>query len=479
MTCMTLTGAGSAGAGEGSTPSPLLTDLVTYYKLDETSGTRTDSVNGYNLTDNNTVLFDGGAGAAGYARNFTAANDEFFNIASNSDLQTGDIDFWVAAWVYPTSLGPRDVVTKYGSGNSTREYLLGFNPSSQPIIIINDGTGDTTLASTHVQSTNTRIFLLAWHDSVNNTLNIRVGGQSAESIAYSSGGQTTSEDFRIGKWSGSATGNKWNGNMNSVVFGKSPPSGIANVIGDIYTSLYNNNKGIKASGISSSQITDWGVVSGWDLDEQSGEAVDSIGSNNLTDNNTVGFGDSIIFPNPLGYAANFVPANSEYLQSNENYGISLTGDFTLEAWVDGDLSSAYADYGRCIASYHTSAGNPANSQDWFLSVLADGTVRFSLYDATTPTSKETTGTPVSSNSRTHMVVRRSGGTLSIWINGTSEGLSNPSTGFSHSWGNDDLKIGQNHLPTSTMRWDGRIGPVRLWMTTALSDANIAIQRIPT
>ena len=39
--------------------SSLLTSLISYWKLDETSGTRVDVVSGNDLTDNNTVGVDG------------------------------------------------------------------------------------------------------------------------------------------------------------------------------------------------------------------------------------------------------------------------------------------------------------------------------------------------------------------------------------------------------------------------------------
>lgn len=80
-----------------------LTDnLVSYWKLDETSGTRSDSHGSNNLSDNNTVTY--GTGKINNAASFTATNSEYLNIADAS--QTGldfTSDFSVSAWIYLAS----------------------------------------------------------------------------------------------------------------------------------------------------------------------------------------------------------------------------------------------------------------------------------------------------------------------------------------------------------------------------------------
>jgi len=80
-------------------------------------------------------------------------------------------------------------------------------------------------------------------------------------------------------------------------------------------------------------LTD-GLVSYWPLDEESGTRVDIVGTNDLTDNNTVGFASVTGPPNfPAGKAASFVAANSEYLSIADNASVSLTGSTTWVAWV--------------------------------------------------------------------------------------------------------------------------------------------------
>lgn len=65
----------------------------------------------------------------------------------------------------------------------------------------------------------------------------------------------------------------------------------------------------------------------WELGEASGTRNDSKGSNHLTDNNTVTQNTG-----KVGNAAEFVAANSEYLDIADNADLGYSGDFSVAAW---------------------------------------------------------------------------------------------------------------------------------------------------
>lgn len=73
-----------------------------------------------------------------------------------------------------------------------------------------------------------------------------------------------------------------------------------------------------------------GLVSYWKLDEASGTREDAHGSNDLTDNNTVGVDDGI-----LNDGADFERANAEYLSIADasQVGLDLSGDFSVSFWT--------------------------------------------------------------------------------------------------------------------------------------------------
>lgn len=105
--------------GGGGGGSSLLTNLVSYWKLDEVSNgsapvTRIDSVTatGNDLTDNNTTA--SGVGIIGNASSHIAGNNETLTRADNASLQVVGTDFTFAAWVNLT-----DLLATYGIGTKS------------------------------------------------------------------------------------------------------------------------------------------------------------------------------------------------------------------------------------------------------------------------------------------------------------------------------------------------------------------------
>ena len=80
---------GLAVSGGGASS---LADYDSYLKavwaMEETSGTRADSVNSHDLTDNNTVLY--GTGKYGNAADFDLANVEYLSVADHADIAPDD-----------------------------------------------------------------------------------------------------------------------------------------------------------------------------------------------------------------------------------------------------------------------------------------------------------------------------------------------------------------------------------------------------
>ena len=195
-----LVGVGQPPTVAGST---LLNNLISYWTLDEASGTRADSVGGNTLTDNNTVTSI--AGVVSNAAVFTRANSEYLSHVSNAALQTGDISFTVATWFRKDSCasgsGEHVLGSKYGA---SKEWLLysGFwngNQCNVLLAVSSDGTTfNSQVEKTGVSGTAWH-FVVAWHDATANTINVQVDNGTVASQAYSSGLTATSEDFALGK----------------------------------------------------------------------------------------------------------------------------------------------------------------------------------------------------------------------------------------------------------------------------------------
>lgn len=103
----------------------LSTNLQSYWKLDEASGTRSDSFDTSPLADVNTV----GAitGIRGNAALMVAANSNYLFMATTSPLEGGGTDFFISAWVYLNSTSPtiqRTIVSKRDPDLDSNTVLL-------------------------------------------------------------------------------------------------------------------------------------------------------------------------------------------------------------------------------------------------------------------------------------------------------------------------------------------------------------------
>ena len=218
-------------------PSSLLTNLIAYWKLDETSGTRNDSVGANHLADNNTVTST--TGKIGTAGQFTSANNEYLSIADNADVSTGDIDYSVAAWVMLDSTGTsRNII---GKGNPSSgggcEFCLRYTGGANVFIFTAGKSGGESQAQhTLTVSTGVWYFVVGWYNSVSNLANIRVNDGTTVSVSHTSGWDTALSLF-IGVDT-VATGRYWNGRIDEVGFWKRV------LTAEEITTLYNNGNGI-------------------------------------------------------------------------------------------------------------------------------------------------------------------------------------------------------------------------------------------
>ncbi|MCA9360084.1 LamG domain-containing protein [Candidatus Kaiserbacteria bacterium] len=107
----------------------LLTDLVSYWKLEEASGaTRVDSHGSNDLTDSRTVPND--TGKFGNGALFVGANDDYLTISDAS--QTGldaTGDFSVSFWYKPTTLSGGYIFSKWRHA-SHNQYRLDLSSTA-------------------------------------------------------------------------------------------------------------------------------------------------------------------------------------------------------------------------------------------------------------------------------------------------------------------------------------------------------------
>jgi hypothetical protein len=176
----------------------LLTNLISYYKMDEASGNLLDAHGSNTLTETagsagaETGLINGG-------RRFGNGANNYATIADNASVSTGDIDFSIQAWVKFDSLvgGTFQVI----AGRWPNEYLLywqDFGGAGTNRFVFQFGSGSVTATTFGAPSTGTWYHVIGWHDSVNNQLGISIN-TTADTASYSSGASDTGVNFTLGR----------------------------------------------------------------------------------------------------------------------------------------------------------------------------------------------------------------------------------------------------------------------------------------
>lgn len=222
------------GGSSSGTPDTVSTNsFISYWPLTEASGSAVDSIGSNTLTSIGTVgsISNATANDVWNGPNARTLNGstQWFSLASNSSLQTGDIDFTVFAAVYFTSLSNYyNIVGKDGSSSGQREYVLFYdhlaNRLAFSVFKATDSGAQVNADYLGVPVINTWYFVLAWHDSVNDQVCIQVNGGRVNKLATGGSLQAASSgEFRIGhseKFQTSFSLPSLPGRINAVGFAK-------------------------------------------------------------------------------------------------------------------------------------------------------------------------------------------------------------------------------------------------------------------
>lgn len=192
------------------------------------------------LTNNNAATFV--TGKVGNAAQFVAASNQYLSIASNADLQTGNIDFTLAAWVKLASKpGSGQGIVSKSSGTLAAdiEYNLDYLDSSDRFrFTICDGITHVVVVANNFGAVplDTYCWVVGWHDSVANTINVQVNNGTLNSAAHNPGAQVSNKPLEIGRCFG-ATARNMDGVTDEVGLWKRV------LTADERTELYNGGSG--------------------------------------------------------------------------------------------------------------------------------------------------------------------------------------------------------------------------------------------
>ena len=186
----------------------------------------------------------------------------------------------------------------------------------------------------------------------------------------------------------------------------------------------------------------------WELEEASGTRVDSHGSNDLTDVNTVGTATGI-----QGNGADFERSNTEYLISSTGPGI--TGDWSISFWLKQESQTINQ---WPITSYTSGEGGI------LLRVNSDGKLFAQFGNGGTVSKTVTTASQITIGSWYHVVFTSdvSAGTngYTVYVNGSSVALTADTSTATSVGAQANMTIGA--LGAGTQPFDGVIDEVGIW-----------------
>ncbi len=206
-----------------------LTGLVSYWKLDEVSGSRADSYGSNTLTDNNTVTSNPGQGGnlGTVAAQFTAANSEYLSAIDNAGLSPTAAAS-VQAWVYLDTLANNtNVVASHWLFATAGGWVFNIQSVDMRSFVADsptDGGSNVVDCNNGTLNATATWYLVHWvYDgslSAANRVQFYING-SAQSMSVIAGTipavlQDPAAIFALGQWPG--LGRFYNGRMQEVGF---------------------------------------------------------------------------------------------------------------------------------------------------------------------------------------------------------------------------------------------------------------------
>lgn len=467
--------------------------LVGYWSMDEESGNTINdvTVNENNATSTGTTIVNG---KFGKARNFNGTTSDRLTVPNSSTLDINgsnsqlSIDFWfkttdLGSQMWQTLLYKNNGGADCSQGSTCPDRQYAFFLNSDGFLLFSSTSSDNVdngVGETTTSSPSGSIVAGVWYhvvgviDSGSGLMKIFLNGREVSSNSYSHAG------IRQGNGSLIVGG----ANNNWAVF-----NGIIDEV-----KIYNNavssediqkqyligiSKSVTVSSSSSiyaptENTLDYGLVSHWRLDEESGDKInDSLGSNN---GNAVG---ATIADGKYGKGRSF-NGSGQYMEIPNSSSLDINGDdsqVTMSAWFNSSSLSAHQTLiFKGDGNTDSTTGIYSNRQ-YALFLLMDGSLHLSSTSVNNVGVTETVlntanhMSPILPNTWNHVVaiVDSLNGVMKIYVNGAFIcGGPFSTTGIRQGSGNLYLGLNStNYL--QVFPYSGILDDVKIFNTAKTSD----------
>lgn len=174
--------------------------LIAFWKMDETSGNRTDAVGSMVLTDNNTVGY--GTGKYTNAADFEHASTEYFSVADNATVSFGPTEsFTVSFWYKAESRDGLLFVSKASNINAL-EWAVGAGSYNYIFSTGNNAFSRSTATSDSSVGVGYWQFICSWYNASTDSIYIRVNNGKINREKATYGPTDGAADVLVGAWAG-------------------------------------------------------------------------------------------------------------------------------------------------------------------------------------------------------------------------------------------------------------------------------------
>lgn len=177
---------------------------VSHWALDESSGTRYDSVGSSDLSDNNTA--GSATGKFGGAASFVRADNEYLSCAYSAALSPRGRKWCLSAWVRLASKADGQHLAGADDGTGSGSFALRYDADTDRIQFVVWGNGgfgseSVAVASTYGSPPTGQWMLVAvYHDPDADLIGISLGGGAYDTDSHSSDVYATAGTFAIGDY---------------------------------------------------------------------------------------------------------------------------------------------------------------------------------------------------------------------------------------------------------------------------------------
>ncbi len=193
----------------------LPTNLISYWELEEASGTRVDAHGSNDLTDNNTVTQT--TGKVGNCASFDDANSEYFSSSFDAATEIGTGDFSVSLWFKVANADKRRTMFCFDNGAWTTYFNIpaGRNSDGNDIRVnFDDGATGGSYTSDADHQDNAWHHLAFTRDST--VAKLYIDGTLVDTDTNAHNDMSVPADLHIGRFNGAAAVDYMDGELDQI-----------------------------------------------------------------------------------------------------------------------------------------------------------------------------------------------------------------------------------------------------------------------